>query len=111
MKTKTEEEIHYRSLIKFLIWAIGIIGVLLTILFSVGIYFTYHSFDDARNDLKESLKDAKDRLKEVDDRAKLTLDDTKENANRTVNYIKNEALTAAVNASKEKVEQTFKENS
>ena len=116
----TDEKKHYDSLITFLKYTLGITGSCLTIIIAVGIYFTYKSSTDFKQDLKDNLQSTKEEIKNSlleskDDISKLyafstkTMSDVKEQAEKTILNVRDEAVYEALKASKEKVEQAFKE--
>jgi len=117
----TEEQKHYESLISFFKYAISITGLFLSIIISVGIWFTYTSFTDFKQEIKDNLKETKDEIKysldnskkeiaKVNDVAINTTAQVKEQANNTILDIKDKATTEALIASRQKVEETFKRN-
>lgn len=117
----TEEKVHYKSLISFLKYTITITGVCLTIIISVGIYFTYSSLnqmkDDIRielketkNDINNSLAQSRNEIKILNDYASSNVNEIKDIAENTLTFIKQDAKNTAIVTSKAKVEETFKEN-
>jgi len=105
-----EEKKHYESLITFLKYTITITGACLTIIISVGIYFTYSNSNQIKEDIANKLKETKDEIKSLNDYAVLNLKETKAMADNAILYIKQDAKNTAINTSKEKVEETFREN-
>jgi len=117
----SEEKKHYESLISYFKYAITITGSLLTIIISVGIYFTYKSAVDLRQDVKDNLKETKDEIRysldnskkdilKLNDVATSTMVQVKEQADNTILTIKDKATIEALIASRQKVEETFKKN-
>ncbi len=116
----TEEKKHYDSLITFLKYTLGITGSSLTIIILVGIYFTYQSSTDFKQELKDNLLATKDEIKNSLSESKneisklyalssKTMSDVQEQAEKAILNVRDEAVNEALKASKEKVEQAFKD--
>lgn len=127
-----ESKEHYESLLAFfknsLAISVSILGVVATVI----AILTFSDRNQMKAEMKESMQkmeqdlkeekaefsrkvqemknDAKEKLREVDENARFTLENTEQNADNTFNSIRNNAVTAAIDASKIKVEQTFKDN-
>lgn len=46
--TKSNDKLHYEQITKFLIWGIGVAGVLIVTIASVAIYLSYKDRDERR---------------------------------------------------------------
>lgn len=98
----TEEKVHYKSLISFLKYTITITGVCLTIIISVGIYFTYSSLNqmkvdiraelkETKNDINNSLAQSRNQIKILNDYASSNVNEIKNMAKNTLTFIKQDA--------------------
>ncbi len=109
MLSNSEQEKHYKSVFSFLKYGLTVTGALLTIIASVGIYFTYNSITDMKNDSKQLINESRESIKEIMLTNKNILDDTRNNANSAINYIKNDAKDLAITTSRNEVEKAFEE--
>lgn len=117
----SEEKNHYESLITFLKYSITITGAFLTIIISVGIYFTFNSTKEMKDDIRSELNATKNNIstyldqsqkeiKSLNDYTKTSLIETKSLVDNTLGYVRQEAKNTAIYTSKEKVEEAFREN-
>lgn len=127
-----ESKEHYESLLAFFKNSLAISVTILGVVATVIAVLTFSDRNQMKAEMKESMQkmeqdlkeekdefsrkvqemknDAKEKLREVDENAKFTLENTEQNADNTFNSIRNNAVTAAIDASRMKVEQTFKDN-
>ncbi len=116
-----EEKKHYESLITFFKYTISITGAFVTLIVTVGLYFTYKDTNQMKNDIRSELKDIKEdinknltnsreEIKSLNEFAILSLNETKKMAASSLDNIKQEAKNSAIIVSREKVEEAFREN-
>lgn len=117
----SEEKKHYKSLIALLKYSITITGAFLTIIISVGIYFTFNSTKEMKDDIRSELNATRNNIssyldqsqkeiKSLNDYTKTSLNETKVSVANTLGYVREEAKNTAIYTSKEKVAEAFREN-
>jgi len=106
----TEEELHYKSLINLFKYLVAIVGIVITIITSVSVYYSYHSLNDLKSDVRSELEVMKDEIQSLKDYAETRIDKTQERANAQLGVIKDESRLLAINTTRNKVEESFNES-
>ncbi len=89
---KSEEQMHYEHVLSFLKYGVSVISLMITILLSLGLAFTFNSVSDIRNELKEVKTEYKSVVKTYIDQ----ISDLKKDADKTVAEIKSDSKDAVL---------------
>jgi len=76
---KSEEEIHYQSITKFLLWAVGITGALMVTIAGTSIYFSFQDRKEMKAEYKETLDAFISQIKEAKQEARQESRETEKN--------------------------------
>jgi F0F1-type ATP synthase membrane subunit b/b' len=117
---KSEEEKHYQYIISFFKFVLQISLVLLTIFIGAGSYLFYKDRGQFNDDIRAYLKESRDQIKEMTNDAKTTVKETKDESNqlsnnlksdaeKNIQYIREDARTLALAEATKQVNEAFKE--
>ncbi len=117
---KSEEQIHYESLISFLKWGLSIVGTFILILVSIAVFMTYNSFSDFKKELKENINESKNQINELVKTSNAAIKENKEESNaaikelkeqvdKSIIYIRDDAKVLALSSAERKIEEAFKD--
>lgn len=109
-ENKSEEQRHYESLTSYFKTLVYITAGAITIIAAVGIYTTYNSLADARNEVKEHLGTIEETVKEASKNSLETFRNLQTQANQEVQNFKNETRNFALTETKIRVSEAFEEN-
>lgn len=92
--TKTEQQEHYESLISLLKYGLSFAGVVVGIITTVALWFTWSNVKDMKGDMKTELADAKESYKGTIKDLNAQISDLKKDASVTIDRIQQDARLA-----------------
>ena len=116
----SEAQRHYDNIISFFKWALQFSVSLLVLALTAAAILFYHDRHQFNDEIKSYLQESKDQIKEMASDAKNTLKETKEQSNdlstslrteaeRNIQYIRNDAKLMALNEATKQVNAAFRE--
>ena len=117
---KSEEQLHYDNIISFFKWALQFSVSLLVLAVTAAAILFYRDraqfnadiksyLDVSRNQIIEMVSDAKSTLKETKDQSNLLSSSLRTEADRNIQYIREDAKSMALNEATKQVNAAFKE--
>lgn len=96
--SKSDEKVHYERITKYLLWALGISGTLITGIAVCALTFTFNDRTAMRNEYAGALKDFRTQISDLKNEENETLKSIKEDANQTVAITKADSKDAIATA-------------
>jgi hypothetical protein len=88
---KTEEQQHYESLISFFKYCVTVSGIIIGVISSIAITFSYRSNKEMKDEYANTLKDLTVKIDELKSDAKQTTDEIKRESKETEKSIKEQS--------------------
>lgn len=115
------EKLHYDKHLEFLKWSVGISGTFITLIVGVALYFTYNNVKDYKDEFKQNMGGIKSDIKEIKIESINTIHETKKEVdqqrdrlkdeiNKEIPIIKEDAENLALNAVRKTISEEFESN-
>lgn len=104
---KSVEESEYIRIKNFLLWALGIVGVLITALGSIVIILTYSDRNALKEEFAKTVTDLKQEISDLKKDSKETVNETKNNSQSEILKIKDLTKSIAVEETQKELKNIF----